>query len=507
MDILPQVLASLLAPQTLIAIVLGVIGGIIIGALPGLSATMGVALLVPVTFGMEPVAGLALLATIYTAAVYGGSISGILIHTPGTPAAAATALDGYQLTRKGQGAKAIGVSTIASAIGGTISALFLLFLAPPLSAISLTFGAPEYFLLALFGMTIIGSLAGNAVVKGLAAGAIGLVVATIGLDTMSGYPRFTFGSTSLQSGISLVPALIGLFSLSQVLIMAEGGRGQLGSQVIGKLKGKVLPTLAEFRRIFATIMRSSILGVFVGILPGAGGDVGSWIGLNEAKRWAKDKTKFGKGAIEGVAAPEAANNAVTGGALIPTLVLGIPGSSTTAVLLGGILIQGLRPGRELFTDQAQITYALILGFLLANIVMGVIGLLGARYFVRAASIPQRILGPIIVALCVVGSYAINNDIVDVYVMLAFGVLGYLLRKTGFPPAPVVLGIILGSIAEKGLRQSLELAQGSVLAYYLTRPICLVLLALILISVLSPVVMKRIRRGRRTDEPVETERVG
>lgn len=492
-ELLPQVLSNLLSPSTLLIILLGVVGGIVVGALPGLSATMTVALLVPVTFSMDPVAGLALLATIYTAAVYGGSISGILIHTPGTPAAAATALDGFELTRQGHGAKAIGVATIASATGGTISALILLFLAPPLSRVSLAFGPPEYFLLAMFGMTIIASLAGKALVKGLVAGAIGLVVATIGLDTLSGYPRFTFGSTSLQSGISLVPALIGLFSFSQVLMMAEAGRqGQGRSQLIGAVQGKVLPTLAEFRRIFVTIIRSSGIGAAVGLLPGAGGDVGSWVGLNEAKRWSKDKDKFGKGAVEGVAAPEAANNAVTGGALIPTLVLGIPGSSTTAVLLGGILIQGLQPGRDLFTDQANITYAVILGFLLANILMGVVGLLGAKYLVRVASLPQSILAPIIVVLCVVGSYAINNNLFDVYAMLVFGTAGYFLRKTGFPPAPIVLGIILGNIAEPGLRQSLTLADGNVLAYYLSRPICVALLVLILLPLFVPL----LKNGRK-----------
>lgn len=489
-EVFTQVLANLLTPQTIVAILLGVVGGIIVGALPGLSATMAVALLIPVTFGMEPVAGLAMLATIYTAAVYGGSISAILLHTPGTPAAAATALDGYQMTRKGQGAKAIGVATISSAIGGTISALVLLFLAPPLSKISLKFSAPEYFLLALFGLTIIGSLAGKSVAKGLAAGAMGLLVATIGVDILTGYPRFTFGSTSLEGGISLVPALIGLFSLSQVMILAEGGVGG-SSRVIETLRGRVLPTLREFKSIIVSIIRSSGIGVFVGMLPGAGGDIGSWVGLNEARRFSKDKEKFGKGCIEGVAAPEAANNAVTGGALIPLLVLGIPGSSTTAVLLGGILIQGLRPGRELFTTQADITYAVILGFLIANVLMGIVGLLGARYFVKVASAPENILAPTIVVLCVVGSFAINNNIFDVWVMLAFGLAGYFLRKTGFPPAPVVLGLILGSIAENGLRQSLGMAQGDVIAYYLSRPISVVLMVLILLSLFSPLLIKKL----------------
>lgn len=499
-EILSQVIANLLAPQTIAAIVLGVIGGIIVGALPGLSATVTVSLLIPITFSMEPVAGLALLATIYTAAVYGGSISAILIHTPGTPAGAATAIDGYQMTRNGEGAKALGVATIASAIGGTISAVVLLFLAPPLSRVALAFSAPEYFLIAIFGLTIIGSLAGKSLFKGLAAGALGLMVATVGVDTLTGVPRYTFGSTTLQSGISLIPALIGLFALSQVMILAENRGGDSDSRIVGALQGSVLPTFREFKSIFVSIMRSSGIGVFVGMLPGAGGDIGSWVGLNEAKRFSRDKEKFGKGAMEGVAAPEAANNAVTGGALIPLLVLGIPGSSTTAVLLGGILIQGLQPGRELFTTQASITYAVIVGLIFANIIMGIVGLLGARYFVKVASAPQNILAPIIVVLCIVGSYAIANNIVDVWVMVAFGLAGYLLRKTGFPPAPIVLGIILGAIAENGLRQSFTLAQGDVLAYYLSRPISVILIILILLSLFSPILLRKLgARGGNTDE--------
>lgn len=497
-EILAQVINNLLAPQTLLAIFFGVVGGVLAGALPGLSATVSVSLLIPITFSMEPVAGLAMLAAIYTAAVYGGSISAILIHTPGSPASAATALDGYQMTLKGEGAKALGVATIASATGGTISAIALLFLAPPLSRIALAFSAPEYFLIAIFGLTIIGSLAGKSVVKGVAAGALGLLVATIGVDVLTGFPRYTFGNTSLQGGISLIPALIGLFSLSQVMILAEN-RGGGPSNTIGALEGKVLPTLRELKSIFVTIIRSSGIGVFVGMLPGAGGDIGSWVGLNEAKRFSRDKEKFGTGVIEGVAAPEAANNAVTGGALIPLLVLGIPGSATTAVLLGGILIQGLQPGRDLFTTQANITYAIILGFMLANIIMGVVGLLGARYFVKVTSTPQNILIPLIVVLSVVGSYAINNNIFDVWVMVAFGLIGYFLRKTGFPPAPVVLGLILGSIAENGLRQSFVLAQGDVFAYFLSRPISIVLIIMIVLSLFSPILLKRLQGGEAENQ--------
>lgn len=489
-DIISQVLNNLLSFQVLAAIFMGVVGGIIVGSLPGLSATMAVALLIPVTFGMSPVAGLTMLTAIYTAALYGGSISAILIHTPGTPASAATSLDGYQMTKKGQGAKAIGVSTVSSMIGGFISALALLFLAPPLSKISLAFSAPEYFLIAVFGLTIIGSLAAKSMLKGLSAGLLGLLIGSVGVDILTGYPRFTFGSVTLESGVSLVPAMIGLFSLSQVMIQAEK-RGKSKQQKISKdaMSGKVLPTWKEFKSIFVTIIRSSGIGVFVGMLPGAGGDIGSWVGYNEAKRFSKNKEKFGTGCIEGVAAPESANNAVTGGALIPLMTLGIPGSATTAVLLGGLMIQGLVPGHELFTTHAGITYSVIIGFIIANILMGIVGLAGARFFVKVSSIPENILGAVIIGLCVVGSFAISNNIFDVWVMVAFGVIGYFMRKTGFHPAPIILGMILGPIAENGLRQSMLMAKGDLLTYYLTRPISVVLILLVIVSLFSPIIMK------------------
>jgi len=290
--------------------------------------------------------------------------------------------------------------------------------------------------------------------------------------------------------------MIGLFSLSQVLVQVEDLGKIKEEQVVAELKGKVLPTWQEFKSIFVTIIRSSILGVFVGILPGAGGDIGSWVGYNEAKRWSKNPEKFGTGCIEGVAAPEAANNAVTGGALIPLLTLGIPGSSTTAVLLGGLIIQGLIPGRELFTVHAKITYTVIFGFMLANILMGICGLLASKYIVQVTKIPSAVLGPIIVVLSVVGSYAINNNIFDVYVMAAFGIIGYFMRKTGFHPAPVVLALILGPMAENGLKQSFVLSKGNLLGYFLARPICIVLIILIVLAIASPIILDHFAKKKQ-----------
>jgi putative tricarboxylic transport membrane protein len=491
-----QVLGSLFSLDTVMAILIGTLGGMVIGALPGLSATMGVALLIPLTFGMNPIAGLSMLTAIYTSAIYGGSISAILLHTPGTPASAATAMDGYELTKQGKGLKALGVATISSMFGGFVSAILLLFVAPPLSIISLSFNAPEYFLIAIFGLTIIGSLSSGNMLKGLASGVFGLALALIGLDALTGFPRYTFGSQSLLSGISLVPALIGLFSLSQVFIQVEDMNKKKEEKEITKdLKGSVLPTWKEFKSLFPTLSKSSIIGTLTGILPGAGGDIGSWVSYNEAKRSSKKPEKFGKGSIEGISASETANNAVTGGALIPLLTLGIPGSATTAVLLGGIIIQGLVPGRELFTTNANVTYAVIIGFIIANLLIGVIGLPLARYIVRVTKIPPGVIAPAIVVLSVLGSYAINNNMFDVYVMVIFGVIGYLMRKTGFHPAPVVLALILGPMAENGFRQSIILSQGDMLGYYLTRPISVILIILTILSVLSPIVMERIKEKR------------
>ncbi len=490
-----QILVNLFSFQTLIALFIGVVGGMIMGALPGLSSTMAVALLVPITFGMEPVAGLVMLTAIYTSSTYGGSLSAILLHTPGTPASAATALDGYELTKRGQASRAIGIATLSSMIGGFVSGLALLFLAPPLAKVSLLFSAPEFLFLALFGLTIIGSLSGGSVLKGLASGAIGLLIGTIGIDIITGFPRYTFGVVPLESGVSLIPALIGLFSLSQVFILLEGKQEEKQENKIKQVITKLIPSKKDIKKVFNTILRSSGLGVIIGILPGAGGDVGSWVGYNEAKRFSKNKEEFGKGSIEGIAGSETANNAVTGGALIPLMTLGIPGSSTTAVLLGGLMIQGLVPGNELFTVHAEVSYSIIIGFIIANILMGIVGFFGAKYFIKVLNVPQSMLIPIIIGFCVIGSYAINNNIFDVWIMLIFGVIGYAMRKTGFAAAPVILGMILGPIAEKSLGQSMIMAQGNLFSYFISRPITVAFMILIVLTITSPFIIKWINNRK------------
>lgn len=488
-----EILIRAFTVKNLLAMLTGVCGGLVIGALPGLTANMGVALLLPVTFSMGPIEALLMLASLYTAAIYGGSFSAILLHTPGTSASAATAMDGFELTRQGKANTAIRIATYSSMIGGLISAVFLLLLAPPLSLISLKFGPPEYFLLAVFGITVIGSLATGNIVKGLLSGALGILFSTVGMDLDSGFPRFTFGLFPLHSGLSFVPAVIGLFSLSQALTMAEEVHKTIERVDSPKdTDWRFLPTLEELKKIWFTWIRSSLIGVVVGILPGAGGDIGSWVSYNEAKRFSKNPERFGKGAIEGISASETANNAVTGSSLIPMLTLGIPGSATAAIMLGALVIHGLVPGRELFTHNGYITYTVIVGFFFANIAMAVIGMFSSRYITQIARLPNYALVPPIIFLSVVGSYALGNNLFDVYIMIGFGLLGYLMRKTGFPPAPMILGLILGPIAEKGYRQMIALSQGDLFAYVFTRPICVVLIALIALSIITSVFLSRRR---------------
>jgi len=434
--------------------------GIIFGALPGFTAGMGVAVLIPLTFGMDPVSGLLLLAGVYNGAIYGGSITAILLRTPGTPAAAATAIDGYEMTKKGRAAEALRMAVTASVFGGIFSAILLLLIAPPLANIALKFGPPEYFLLAVFGLTVIAS----------------------------------FSSPYLLDGVSYVPALIGLFALSQVFVMVEKGDVfiEKKEKIAHIIKGRLFCTLSEIKPLLKTFFRSSVIGTFIGMLPGAGASIASFLGYNEAKRASKHPDKFGTGISEGVAACEAANNAVTGGSLIPLLTLGIPGNSVTAILLGGLMIHGLRPGFELFTEFSNIIYPFIVGLLFGNIIMFFMGTFFAQFFAKIALLSKSILVVGICIFAVMGAYAINSSIFDIWILLIFGVLGYVFRKTGFSTIAVVLGIILGPIAETGLKQSLMLGRGHIITYFLTRPISIILIIFIVISIITQYIKERKR---------------
>ena len=478
------------SPMNLLAMIASTALGITIGCLPGLSAAMGVALLLPVTFGMDPATGLIVLGGIYCGAIFGGSISAILIHTPGTPASAATAIEGYKLTLKGQAAKALTVACFASFCGGLLSCISLYFFSPLLAELTMQFKSPEYFWLSIFGLTIIAGVSSRSILKGLMSGILGLMISTIGMDPMEGVERYMFGVSTLYNGVNVTCALIGLFSMSQVLILAE--KKIVERAKAAKIKDKLTLTKGEVKRIMPTITRSWIIGNILGILPGAGATIACFMGYNEARRFSKHKEEFGTGSIEGVAGSEAANNAVTGGSLIPTLTLGIPGESVTAVLMGGLIIHGLQPGPELFTTYADMTYTFFAGFVLVQFAMLFIGLWGCKIFANIARLSDSILIPSIFVLCVVGSYAINNNIVEVIIMCIFGVIGYFVRKFDLNAAAIVLGLILGPIGENGLRRSLMLSDGDPSILFAT-PLCWMLIALCVVGIFSPLFMGRVEK--------------
>ncbi|MDQ0337959.1 putative tricarboxylic transport membrane protein [Caldalkalibacillus uzonensis] len=498
-DSIIQGLLNSLSIGNLFVMSLAVVGGIIIGTLPGLSATMGVALLVPLTFGMDPATGLLALGALYTAAMFGGANSAILINTPGTPAAVATTFDGYPMTLKGEPDRALVTALVASVIGGIIGTLFLIFLSQPLATFALSFGPPENFWLAIFGLTIIGSLAGKSLLKGLIGGALGLLLALIGIDPVSGYPRFTFGIRNLIEGINLLPAMIGFFSIPQVIRLIIKDDKYI-TQYQPK-KGIYKRTIVETLKKPVILLRSSLIGTFIGMLPGAGGNVASFVAYNETKRFSKEPQSFGKGNVDGVVTSESANNATVSSSLIPLLTLGIPGSPVAAVLLGGLLIHGLKPGAALFEEAGTIAYTFMLGLITANLLLLMIGLWGTRYFVRALTVPVHYLAPIIVVLAVIGSYSIRNSVLDVYVMLACGILGYFAFKVGISAGPIVLGLILGVIAEQGFVLSVIIADSVSGAFklFLTRPISILLIILTILSIFAPIFVNRVQRKAQGEE--------
>lgn len=474
-------LSNVLSMPSLLAVTVGTTLGLFVGAMPGLSATMAIALLLPVTFGMKAATGLSMLASLYMGAMYGGSIAAILIKTPGTPAAAATVMDGYPMAQKGQAGKALGVSLTASLVGGVISSIALLTIAPILGNFALKFGPVELFAVAVLGMTIIGSLSQGSTLLGLLSGAVGLLLALVGMDPITGTPRFTFGSIYLFSGVPYTVALIGLFSIPQAMRLIE--KREEAKKTVSSFTDKMLPTFKEIRSLMTTMVRSSFIGVMTGLIPGTGGDTACWFAYNEAKRFSKEKEKFGTGYAEGVAAAESANNAVVGGALIPTITLGIPGSSATAVLMGGLMVHGIMPGPTLMTEYADVTYTLIWALMLSNIAMFILGLMFTKVAINVTKVSNKVLAPIIVILCVIGAFAINNSIFDVFLMFGFGILGYFMDKIKMPTAPMVVGMILGQMLDTSLHQSLLIGHGS-WSIFLKSPIATVLLIVAVFSVLQ-----------------------
>ena len=487
-------LVDALTPLNLLLALAGVVAGTVIGALPGLTATMAVAVLVPFTFGMPPASALILLGAIYTGAIYGGAYAAILLNTPGTPSAIATTFEGYPMAKRGDGDLAITLACLASVFGGLVGALFLLWLAPPLAEVALAFGPVEYFWLAIFGLTLIGALSEGHLLKGLIGACFGLLLATIGIAEVGGDIRYTMGTQILLGGIDVVAALIGLYCIPVIidLVATPAPHLKIGNQVAGFRLGEA--TRLAWRSKL-NLIRSSLLGTMIGILPGAGGSIASLVAYSEARRTSKRQANFGKGEPDGVMATESANNATVGGGFIPTLVLGIPGTPPDAVILGALLVQGIRTGPSLFSEQSSIVYTFIYGLLIATILMLPIGLLIGRYAFRSiVTIPKAVLVPAIGFLTIIGSYAVNNNVNDVFMMVSLGVIGWVLNRLGYSPSPIVLGIILGPIAEAGFVQGYLIgnARGSVLMEFFGRPIALGIIAAILLSLLYPLLRQRLR---------------
>lgn len=470
----------------LAAIIAGVLIGIICGVLPGLSASTAVALMVPFTFGMDPVVSVLLLVSVYLAGEYGGSITAIAIGTPGTPAAAATMIDGYEFTKQGKPGLALTTSVVASSIGGMIGAIVLFAFSEPLANVALSFGAPEYFALSIFGLTIIASLASDNLLKGFIVMFLGLFLKSIGLDPFTGEERFTFGVPKLMDGLSFIPALIGLFAMASVFTGIEKSMERAKAIKFSF----AMPKLKELAGMWKVYLHSSLLGSIIGVLPGAGATIASFICYNEVKRFSRKKDQFGKGCLEGVAAPESGNNAVVGGSLVPLLTLGIPGSATAAVLIGALMLHDIQPGPLLFQTNGAIVYGIFAGLFVACIAQLVFGILGVPLWVKVISAPKALLLPVIAAISVVGSYGYNNSIVDVWVMFGFGILGYILKKFNFPVTPIILALVLGGILEENFRRSLIISEGDY-SIFMTHPISAGLLIMALLSLLSPIFFKKL----------------
>lgn len=471
-----------------LCLLVGVLGGLFVGAMPGLSATMGVALLVPFTFGLPIMPALALLIGVYCGAIYGGSITAILVRTPGTPASAATIFDGYPLAQRGEGGRALSIAAAAALGGGVIGTLLLVLLAPQISSFALRFGAPEYCALAVCGLTMIVVVSADNLLKGAVAGVGGLMLSTVGIDPISGYPRYIFGAVSLLEGISFVPALIGLFAVAEALRIADD-RTAITAKVAHAHGWWI--SAADASRSGWTVVKSSLLGTLVGAMPGAGCDVAAFLGYSEAKRSAKPEDRFGEGEVKGVAAPEAAKTGATSGAMIPLLSLGVPGDSVTAVMIGAFVVHGVQPGPLMFKEQHGMVLAIFALVALAHAAVFIFGTAGSKVFLRLAGVDRRLLAPIILLLSMVGAFAMRGNIFDVWLTLAFGALGWVMQRANYPVAPLILALILGPMAEENYRRALVMSDSSH-SIFVRSPIATALLAA---AVLIPIVLVLQRRKR------------
>ena len=487
-----QALANVLTPYTLFFLVVGVMLGIVAGILPGINGAIGMSLVLPFTFDMRPDAALIMMLGLWGGQNFGGGVTAALVHTPGAASGAATLFDGYPLAQKGYAGKTLGIICIASAIGWFLSTIMLAVTAIPLAAFALRFSAPEYFAVGIFGLSMVASLATSNLFKGAISTLFGLLIVTIGTDPFSGLPRFSFGRFELMDGINYLIVMIGVFAIAEILVQVQK------TDVRDKISAfsRQLPSLAEVRFLMPTMLRSTLIGMFVGAAPGAGGSIAAFIAYSEAKRFSRTPEEFGHGALEGVAAPEAANNATEGGAMVPLLALGVPGSGAAAVILAAMILYGLRPGPRIFTEQPVLVYSLFFGLALGAIVLLVVGLLLTPYLSMIIRIPKAYLVTSVAGLAFMAALSITGLMFDVYLVLLFGLIGYAMRRLDFPAAPMILAMVLGFMIETSLRRSLILSQGDWSVFF-TRPISAVILTVGLLSFFYPIVRTVLRRMRPT----------
>lgn len=488
------VLGNVLAPMSLLWMNIGLAAGIIIGALPGLTGTMGIALLLPLTYGMSSIHGMMLLLGVYCGGIYGGSITAILINTPGTPASAATSLDGYPMAQQGHAKRALHDALAASMIGGLISCIILLTCAPMVAKFALNFGAREYFALSLFGLTIIASVGGKSVLKGLLMGFAGLLLGCVGIDSLEGVSRFTFGNNYLTGGFNIIPVLIGLFAITEIMTKSRDINKAVGTTVAVE-EEKV--SFADVLRYKIVLLKSSVIGAFIGAVPGTGAAIASFLAYNEAHRTSKHPEEYGMGSEEGLVACESSNNAVTGATMIPLLTLGIPGDTNTAVLLGALTMQGIQPGPMLFTKQANWVYSIMIGMVLINLFMYLQGQLFVKGFSNITKISTKIMVPCLVVLCVIGAYAIKYNTFNAAAMVVIGVIGYLLKKLDFPLTPMVIGLVLGNLCESNMRRALLLSRGNWLTFFQS-PIACVFLALAVFMLFFPMIRDALANKKKAE---------
>jgi len=499
-DTIILAMTLVMQPAPLLALLAGAMFGLFVGAIPGLSATMATALLVPVTFFMDPLPAMALIVSSAAMAICAGDIPATLLRIPGTPASAAYTDEAYALTKKGKADAALGTLLVAAAFGGLFGAVVMMTLAPALASFAIRFSAFEYFWLALLGLSCVVLVSGNDPIKAAVALVLGMLLSTVGLDTMSGQPRFTFGSVELMGGVSFIPVMIGVFAASAVIrAMINGARKT--EATLPKMQGGILRNVFSHVRPYKLgFLRGSTIGTVIGVLPGAGGDLAAWISYAVSRRFSRTPEAYGKGHVEGLVDAGASNNAGLSGAWVPALVFGIPGDAITAIALGVLFMKGLNPGPTLFTTNAPLLYAVFFCFLLANLLLIPLGLLAIRAARPLLRVPQTILMPVIMVFCIVGAFAINNSVFGIAIMLIFGLVGYLMEENGFPVAPLILGLILGPLVERTLSQASIIARGDLLPFF-ERPVSMVL-SIIAISVWALIILKALR-GLRASRSFQT----